>query len=149
MKLRTLLLLLSVLAVVGALAWGAIRVVRATTAATALELPTTKVKQGRVILTVRARGELQGGNSEMLTAPMIGGGDMAITSLREPGELVSPGDLVVQFDTDRKSTRLHSSHLVISHAVFCLKNRKRPLQRDPPRLSESEPGRQRDSWTHP
>src|SRR5256885_9762809 len=27
---------------------------------------------------------------------------------------------------DRKSTRLNSSHLVISYAVFCLKNKKRP-----------------------
>src|SRR5256885_11143913 len=27
--------------------------------------------------------------------------------------------------TDRKSTRLNSSHLVISYAVFCLKNRNR------------------------
>src|SRR5688500_19826894 len=26
---------------------------------------------------------------------------------------------------DRKSTRLHSSHLVISYAVFCLKKKKR------------------------
>ena len=73
MKLRTVLLLLAVLAVVGALAWGAIRIVRATTATTALELPTTRVKHGRVTLTVACRGELQGGNSEMLTAPMIGG----------------------------------------------------------------------------
>src|SRR5256885_11956037 len=32
-------------------------------------------------------------------------------------------------DTDRKSTRLNSSHLVISYAVFCLKKKKntRPL----------------------
>src|SRR5256885_10875106 len=27
---------------------------------------------------------------------------------------------------DRKSTRLNSSHLVISYAVFCLKKKKRP-----------------------
>src|SRR5688500_19800045 len=27
--------------------------------------------------------------------------------------------------TDRKSTRLHSSHLVISYAVFCLKKKNR------------------------
>src|SRR5256885_11088647 len=27
--------------------------------------------------------------------------------------------------TDRKSTRLHSSHLVISYAVFCLKKKTR------------------------
>src|SRR5256885_9986697 len=28
----------------------------------------------------------------------------------------------VALETDRKSTRLNSSHLVISYAVFCLKN---------------------------
>src|SRR5205807_6897885 len=30
--------------------------------------------------------------------------------------------------TDRKSTRLNSSHLVISYAVFCLKKKKKKLQ---------------------
>src|SRR2546426_6556961 len=30
--------------------------------------------------------------------------------------------------TDRKSTRLNSSHLVISYAVFCLKKKKRQKQ---------------------
>src|SRR2546426_8121338 len=29
-------------------------------------------------------------------------------------------------DADRKSTRLNSSHLVISYAVFCLKKKKKP-----------------------
>ena len=116
MKLRSLLLLLIVLAVVGALAWGAIRVVRATTATTALELPTTKVKQGRVTLTVAARGELQGGNSEMLTAPMVGGTDMAITSLREPGELVNPGDIVVQFDTTEQEFKLKEAEADLAEA---------------------------------
>src|ERR1039457_5552474 len=29
---------------------------------------------------------------------------------------------------DRKSTRLNSSHLVISYAVFCLKKKKKPRQ---------------------
>src|SRR2546426_5225604 len=29
---------------------------------------------------------------------------------------------------DRKSTRLNSSHLVISYAVFCLKKKKKPIQ---------------------
>src|ERR1022692_3533907 len=31
------------------------------------------------------------------------------------------------FRSDRKSTRLNSSHLVISYAVFCLKKKKRNL----------------------
>ena len=116
MKLRTLLVLLVVLAVLGALAWGAIRIVRATTATAALELPTTRVKHGRVTLTVNARGELQGGNSEMLTAPMIGGGDIAITFLREPGELVSPGDVVVQFDTTEQDFKLKEAEADLAEA---------------------------------
>src|SRR5438034_8084163 len=29
-------------------------------------------------------------------------------------------------ETDRKSTRLNSSHTVISYAVFCLKKKKKP-----------------------
>src|SRR5256885_4238916 len=35
----------------------------------------------------------------------------------------NPSDAEVQ-DRDRKSTRLNSSHLVISYAVFCLKKKK-------------------------
>src|SRR5580765_7853009 len=116
MKLRTLLLLLTVFAVVGALAWGTIRLIRATTATAALELPTTRVKQGRVVLTVAARGELQGGNSEMLTAPMIGGTDMAVTALREPGELVEPGDIVVQFDTTEQEFKLKEAEADLAEA---------------------------------
>src|SRR5215211_7998203 len=34
---------------------------------------------------------------------------------------------------DRKSTRLNSSHTVISYAVFCLKKKKRPHCRPPRR----------------
>ena len=30
-------------------------------------------------------------------------------------------------DLDRKSTRLNSSHLVISYAVFCLKKKKKKI----------------------
>src|SRR5260221_1824660 len=33
------------------------------------------------------------------------------------------------FNRDRKSTRLNSSHTVISYAVFCLKKKKAPRQR--------------------
>src|SRR5256885_9668607 len=46
-------------------------------------------------------------------------------------ETVSPftpgsvSDTASSTDADRKSTRLNSSHLVISYAVFCLKKKKR------------------------
>src|SRR5256885_11929060 len=35
-------------------------------------------------------------------------------------------DVHVHLHPDRKSTRLNSSHLVISYAVFCLKKKKAP-----------------------
>src|SRR5438132_10493932 len=34
-------------------------------------------------------------------------------------------EIVAQVMTDRKSTRLNSSHTVISYAVFCLKKKKK------------------------
>src|SRR2546426_6891303 len=34
------------------------------------------------------------------------------------------GGILGMFNIDRKSTRLNSSHLVISYAVFCLKKKK-------------------------
>src|SRR5256885_8601783 len=40
-------------------------------------------------------------------------------------DVVHPGD-IVRGALDRKSTRLNSSHLVISYAVFCLKKKKKP-----------------------
>src|SRR2546426_5458483 len=44
----------------------------------------------------------------------------------KPGASFVPGtmDIVKAAPEDRKSTRLNSSHLVISYAVFCLKKKK-------------------------
>src|SRR2546426_7861369 len=39
--------------------------------------------------------------------------------------LGEPGEIGVRRLVDRKSTRLNSSHLVISYAVFCLKKKKK------------------------
>src|SRR5256885_11477644 len=36
----------------------------------------------------------------------------------------TPTTSALYFERDRKSTRLNSSHLVISYAVFCLKKKK-------------------------
>src|SRR5688500_20040197 len=43
------------------------------------------------------------------------------------GEHIPPGRSLLNV-RDRKSTRLNSSHLVISYAVFCLKKKKETLQ---------------------
>src|SRR5256885_9558356 len=48
----------------------------------------------------------------------------------DPNETLSPGQfeeisrVYAGYPQDRKSTRLNSSHLVISYAVFCLKKKK-------------------------
>src|SRR5437868_10763263 len=36
-----------------------------------------------------------------------------------------------EFQTDRKSTRLNSSHVSISYAVFCLKKKKKIINKQP------------------
>src|SRR5256885_3922887 len=51
-------------------------------------------------------------------------------------------------EPDRKSTRLNSSHLVISYAVFCLKKKKKkspPGRASPPLTQPSD----REFTTHP
>src|SRR5256885_12032884 len=39
------------------------------------------------------------------------------------------GPAIAHLNADRKSTRLNSSHLVISYAVFCLKKKKADIPR--------------------
>src|SRR3989454_7006047 len=51
----------------------------------------------------------------------------------------------VQHAGDRKSTRLNSSHLVISYAVFCLKKKKKTTQADSPKDTQSLSTSPRDS----
>src|SRR3989454_9349195 len=48
-----------------------------------------------------------------------------LSSTTEPAMDTSP--IADDNTTDRKSTRLNSSHLVISYAVFCLKKKKKKL----------------------
>lgn len=115
MKVR-LLVISTILIVVGAVGWGTLRFVKAASTTTSTEVPTTRVKKGRVVVSVSARGELQGGNSEMLTAPMVGGGDLPITMLREPGELVEAGDVVVQFDTTQQDYNLREAQADLAEA---------------------------------
>ena len=105
------------LALAGLGVWGGRRLVRAATATQASsEIPTTRIKKGRVTITVTARGELQGGNSEMLTVPMVGGGPVAITYLREPGELVKPGDVVAELDTTQQEYNLKEAQADLAEA---------------------------------
>jgi len=100
------------------MAWGGLRLRSslAKSAPEAASVPVTKVKRSDVSFTVTARGELLGGNSEMLTAPMTGGNEMAITSLRDPGELVKEGDVVAAFDTTEQEFKLKEAEADLAEA---------------------------------
>src|SRR5256885_10228670 len=51
-------------------------------------------------------------------------GDPPAVDVHQADDVVSqPGGLLLHELEDRKSTRLNSSHLVISYAVFCLKKK--------------------------
>src|SRR2546426_2328917 len=56
-------------------------------------------------------------------APMAVGGLLTVVLYRASVWHALPGTWLLLYG-DRKSTRLNSSHLVISYAVFCLKKKK-------------------------
>src|SRR5438034_7098905 len=66
--------------------------------------------------------------SDMAVLDMAGGVPRPnrCTSRALTGELQQRGEARRHLMRDRKSTRLNSSHTVISYAVFCLKKKKKP-----------------------
>src|SRR2546426_6019991 len=61
--------------------------------------------------------------NDILDLSKIEAGRLDVTP--EPFALVDLLDEILAAARDRKSTRLNSSHLVISYAVFCLKKKKK------------------------
>src|SRR5260370_27418847 len=75
---RSFLVPLLLILIVAALVWGGMRLYRSLAPSRASAVPITHVKRGDVYPTVTAKGELKGGNSEEVAAPMIGAADMHI-----------------------------------------------------------------------
>ena len=115
MRTRILAIAIS-LGVLAVLAWGAMRLVRTMAAPTSSELPTTHVKRGRVVISVSARGQLQGGNSETIEVPQTGVDSTGVTYLREPGELVKTGDVIAQFDITQQEFNLREAESDLAEA---------------------------------
>src|SRR5256885_11664657 len=71
-------------------------------------------------------GGLQAANLKVAELYIGALGNLAKTNntMIVPTNLSDVASVVASAMTDRKSTRLNSSHLVISYAVFCLKKKK-------------------------
>src|SRR5690242_20973688 len=71
----------------------------------------------------RGRGGERGQPSEA-AAPGGGAGDARARHRHQRAPVQAPGGVRRAAVRDRKSTRLNSSHMSISYAVFCLKKKK-------------------------
>ncbi|HYL73240.1 MAG TPA: efflux RND transporter periplasmic adaptor subunit [Bryobacteraceae bacterium] len=118
MKWKRLIVTVCALALLASAAWGGYRWYKtgAVQRAGSSDIPTTTVKHGDVTFAVTAKGELAGGNSEMLTAPMMGGAELILTSLRGNGDVVKEGDVVAQFDTTEQEFKLKEAEADLAEA---------------------------------
>lgn len=100
MRIAGMLVTLAVIAIVG---WATFMIYQRSTTIGKVDVPTVRVQRGDVSLTVFAKGEVRGGNSQALTAPMTGAAELHIRSMLPNGAAVKPGDTVVEFDkTDQE-----------------------------------------------
>ena len=113
---RWIVLSLLAIAVLGSAGWYGLRAWRNITGTKEAAIPTAKVLRGDVTLTVTARGALRGGNSEELTAPLTGGLDMHLTSLKESGSEVKKGEIVAEFDTTEQEYKLKEAEADLAEA---------------------------------
>ena len=98
------------------LSFGGGHVMRAIEQQDEAPIPATPVKRSTVVFTVAAKGDLQGGNSKMLTAPMTGSAQLVLTELRKPGETVKEGDVVAAFDTTEETFKLREAESDLAEA---------------------------------
>jgi HlyD family secretion protein len=127
---KTFLLLATVCAVLAGFGWYAFRIYRGISGTAKADVPTVKVARADVSLSVFAKGEIRGGNSEILTAPMTGGGELHITSLPRNGEQVKAGDVVVQFDTTDQEYALSQAQSDLAEAEQHVRQASAQMQAD-------------------
>jgi HlyD family secretion protein len=93
-------------------------------------VPTVKVTRSDVSLSVFAKGEIRGGNSEVLTAPMTGGTELHITALPRNGELVNAGEVVIQFDTTDQEYALSQAQSDLAESEQHVRQASAQMQAD-------------------
>jgi len=123
------LLITAILAAAGgAMVWQGKRMYRAVKPPVDTVVPTTTVRRGDLTLTVSANGELRGGNSEVLSAPLTTGGQLHITTLRKTGDVVKAGDVVVEFDPTDQEYRLKEAEADLAEAKLKVEQAKAQAQ---------------------
>jgi multidrug efflux pump subunit AcrA (membrane-fusion protein) len=121
---RLILGTLTICAAAGAATWYGLRAYRDLTNVKQEVIPVARVVRGDVTLDVTARGDLRGGNPELLFAPATGGLDMHLTELMTTGEPVKSGQVVAQFDTTEQEYKLKEAEADLAEAVAHLAQAK-------------------------
>src|SRR5262245_13767282 len=94
--------------VVAVLVVAGIAVLRAMSTSSARSIPTVRVQQGRVQVTVYTVGELRGARAVQLAVPPVGG-HLQILKLAETGEALKAGDVVLEFDSAEQEFNLEQA----------------------------------------
>jgi HlyD family secretion protein len=115
-SLRPFIILLAVVSIIGALVWYGTVLYRRAAVHSQSDVPTVKVQRGDVSLSIFARGEVRGGNSQLLTAPMTGSTELHILSMSANGAPVQAGDVVVRFDTTDQDYALREAESDLAEA---------------------------------
>ena len=118
------------LIVAGLLIWYGIVIYRRATAHSQAGVPTAKVQRGDVSLSIFANGEVRGGNSQSLTAPMTGTTELHIRAMSANGAPVQKGDMVVQFDTTDQEFALREAQSDLAEAEQHILQASAQLQAD-------------------
>ena len=103
---------LLILALVAVAAWGGYTVVKQIPQQKQASLPTTRVRQGDVVVRTFARGELRAVRSATLIAPNLFG-TIQVTRLAALGSLAKEKDLIAEFDDSELQSRLEEKNLEI------------------------------------
>src|SRR5438477_10868902 len=93
-----------------------------------LELTGGGALDGPVSGVVHARRHLVG-DEPAAAHEELDGQDAGVTKMRQHAREIARGQTLPARRADRKSTRLNSSHMSISYAVFCLKKKKKDSTR--------------------
>ncbi len=114
--LKFLAIVALVAAVIGGIVWEGRRMYAAVKPQEDTTIPITVVKRSDLTLTVSARGELRGGNSEVLSAPLTTVSELHLTMLRKTGDVVKANDPVVEFDSTDQEFKLKEAEADLAEA---------------------------------